>query len=62
METAEMKTLHRLEDDYLDLCYPHHTPAEPAMFESMDNIFEQIKAKDRIVLIHMSHLILFLSL
>lgn len=37
-------------DRYNDLRYPEHTPAAPAMFdESLDNIFDQIKAKDRLV-------------
>ena len=37
-------------DRYNDLRYPEHIPAAPAMFdESLDNIFDQIKAKDRLV-------------
>ena len=48
--TFLMKVYGSLEDDHPDLCYPHHTPAEASMFDSdLDNIFEQIKEKDRIV-------------
>lgn len=48
--TFLMKVYGNLEDDNQAICYPHHTPAEPSMFnESLDNIFDQIKAKDRIV-------------
>ncbi len=37
-------------ENYNDLRYPPHTPAAPSMFdESLDNIFDQIRAKDRIV-------------
>ena len=37
-------------ENYKQLRYPEHTPAAPAMFdESLDNIFEQIKKKDRLV-------------
>ena len=35
---------------YKDLRYPEHIPAAPSMFdESLDNIFDQIREKDRIV-------------
>ncbi len=37
-------------DRFNDLRYPAHAPAAPAMFdESLDNIFDQIRAKDRLV-------------
>ncbi len=37
-------------ENYGNLRYPNHTPAAPSMFdESLDNIFDQIRAKDRIV-------------
>ncbi len=37
-------------ENYGNLRYPAHTPAAPAMFgESLDNIFDQIREKDRIV-------------
>ena len=37
-------------ENYNELRYPAHTPAAPAMFdESLDNIFDQIRAKDRLV-------------
>lgn len=48
--TFLMKVYGSLEDDYPDICYPHHDPAEAAMFTSdLENIFDQIKEKDRIV-------------
>ena len=37
-------------DRFNELRYPEHEPAAPAMFdESLDNIFDQIRAKDRLV-------------
>ncbi len=37
-------------ENYSHLRYPAHTPAAPAMFdESLENIFDQIREKDRIV-------------
>ena len=37
-------------DRYNELRYPAHEPAMPSMFdESLDNIFDQIRAKDRLV-------------
>ncbi|MCR5593536.1 MAG: RNA degradosome polyphosphate kinase [Saccharofermentans sp.] len=37
-------------ENYNDLRYPAHVPAAPAMFdEDLDNIFEQIRKKDRLV-------------
>ena len=37
-------------ENYKELRYPPHSPAAPSMFdESLDNIFDQIKKKDRLV-------------
>ena len=37
-------------ESYKELRYPDHVPAAPSMFgESLDNIFDQIREKDRIV-------------
>ncbi len=37
-------------ENYNELRYPSHVPAAPAMFdEDLDNIFEQIRKKDRLV-------------
>ena len=37
-------------ENYNELRYPSHVPAAPSMFdEDLDNIFEQIKKKDRLV-------------
>lgn len=48
--TFLMKLYGSLEDDNSSLCYPHHVSAEASMFDkSLDNIFDQIRAKDRIV-------------
>ncbi len=48
--TFLMKVYGNLEDDHPDICYPHHTPSEASMFSSdLENIFDQIKEKDRIV-------------
>ncbi len=48
--TFLMKVYGNLEDDNQSICYPHHVPSAPSMFnESLDNIFDQIREKDRIV-------------
>ncbi|MCQ2466115.1 MAG: RNA degradosome polyphosphate kinase [Clostridia bacterium] len=48
--TFLMKVYGNLEDDNQAICYPHHVPSAPSMFnESLDNIFDQIREKDRIV-------------
>lgn len=37
-------------NNYNELRYPEHVPAAPAMFDdTLDNIFDQIRAKDRLV-------------
>lgn len=43
------KIVSACEDNHPELCYPHHDPKFPAMFESYDDIFAQIRKKDRIV-------------
>ena len=43
------KIVSACEDNHPELCYPHHEPKFPSMFESYDDIFAQIRKKDRIV-------------
>lgn len=48
--TFLMKVYGALDDKFPSLCYPSHKPALPSSFnDGYDNIFEKIKAKDRIV-------------
>ena len=43
------KIVSACEDNHPELCYPHHEPKFPSTFESYDDIFAQIRKKDRIV-------------
>lgn len=47
--TFLMKLYSRLSTDYPSLCDPSHRPAQAAMFEGEENIFDQIAKKDRLV-------------
>lgn len=48
--TFLMKIYSACEDAYPKLCYKPHIPAKPSMFEEdLDDIFAQIRAKDRLV-------------
>ena len=48
--TFLMKVYSACEDSHPDLCYKVHEPSKPAMFdEDLDDIFSQIREKDRLV-------------